>query len=67
MPTECGGCQRTLRELAERCDGDNLRLKLAMKDGIYQALCLPCAEQYARRRKDLFGGTPYWGEIERRS
>lgn len=38
----------------------DIQLVLVMKDGIYQLLCLPCADKYRPKRRDVYGGTPFW-------
>ena len=63
LPVECGGCQRKLRELNETAPGGDVRMRMQIKDGIYQLLCIPCSDDYEAKRSDLFGGTPYGSRL----
>jgi len=60
-PTECQVCHTSTDLLAAEAEarGGQLQMAVVSKDGIYQVLCLTCARAYARKRLDLYGGTPY--------
>lgn len=61
-PSGCQTCDRTYAEL-ERMHGANVRFVAVPKDGLYQVLCGPCADNYIPQRRDLIKGTRYAHEL----
>lgn len=59
VPAACHGCGMKLKTLKEREPGDDIRMALHMKDGVYQLLCRNCDSRYVRAQADRFRGTPY--------
>lgn len=57
-PKECGGCLLDFMLLAGDAAG-NVGMRLVLKDGIYQLLCLPCADAYEQKVREQFKGTEY--------
>ena len=58
-PQHCQECNTAFRELAPMDDLGNVPMVLAFKDGVYQLLCVPCGDAYARKKRELFAGTQY--------
>lgn len=56
-PAACQECN-TPAESLRNADG-NFRMYLHQKDGVYQVLCEWCSDAYERKRRDLYGSTPY--------
>lgn len=63
MPDGCQECNITLAALRAISPGGNAVMSLVPKDGIYQILCKTCADEYARKRRDLYGPTQYGQEM----
>ncbi len=59
LPTGCQECLATLAQVGERTPGGDIPMRVHVKDGIYQLLCVPCSDKYERKRLDMFGKTPY--------
>lgn len=57
-PEECGECRVKFFDLSGDAAG-NVPMRLALKDGIYQLLCLPCADAYEQKVREQFKGTEY--------
>ena len=63
-PPGCQACNRTFQELEEAAPGGNVRMYVHPKDGLYQILCPRCSDRYVRKRRDLYGGTPFGREMK---
>lgn len=48
-----------MAQIAEQTRGDNVRMALHPKDGIWQVLCGTCSDTYEAKRRDLYADTPY--------
>lgn len=59
-PAGCQECGKTWQHLREHAAPAPPKMTIVEKDGIYQLLCEPCAEQYVGKRADFFGNTPFW-------
>ena len=59
IPHGCQECGRTGAELLARAGGGDLRMRIHVKDGMLQLLCIGCSDAYERKRRDQFAGTPY--------
>ena len=59
VPKGCQECGATMLQVAERTPGGDVPMRMHVKDGIYQLLCVPCSDVYERKRMDLYGDTPY--------
>ena len=59
IPVACQECGKTLDQLAAESASDDIRMEVHAKDGIYELLCQPCGDRYARLRMDLYGKTPF--------
>ena len=61
FPEECQICHRSATDMAAMAEasGDQMRMAVVEKDGIYQATCLECAMVHAGKRRDLYGNTPF--------
>lgn len=57
-PKACQECNTPFGELAADERG-NSRMYIHSKDGVYQVLCSCCSDAYERKRRDLYGSTPY--------
>lgn len=55
----CQECDRTVAELMAAQASDELKVRIYLKDGIYQILCVRCGDAYEQKRRDQFAGTPY--------
>jgi len=58
-PSGCQECGITFADLDRRSVDGNVEMYVHAKDGIYQVLCPACSDRYMRKRKDLYGGTPF--------
>lgn len=58
-PTECGECQVTFEQLAERTRGAEVSMFMHEKDGCYQVLCRDCSERHIAKRRELYKGTEF--------
>lgn len=58
IPKGCQECDRSFADIA-RVSGDNVRMFLHPKDGVWQVLCPPCSDSYETKRRDLYGNTPH--------
>jgi len=59
-PPGCQGpCRRTWEDLRRETAGENVRMWVHPKDGIYQLLCGECSDAYERKRLDLYRATRY--------
>jgi len=56
VPAGCQACGITWEQMRERTIGDEVRLYVVPKDGIYQLLCRRCVQPYMRKRHDLYEG-----------
>jgi hypothetical protein len=63
-PPGCQECLATWEILRERAPGDEVRLYVVPRDGIYQMLCADCVRPYIRKRKDLYGDTAFGARIK---
>ena len=63
QPRGCQKCGVTFKDLAAQARGDDVRMVLVIKDGIYQIHCKSCAEQYIPKRRDLYGPTRFGKRI----
>lgn len=59
----CQECGKTWREVAAGQSGDDIRMEMHLKDGLYQLLCKGCSAAYAAKRLDLYGRTPWAKQI----
>jgi hypothetical protein len=55
-PKECPACRTSLESLIARGD---TRMRIYLRDGIYQLLCVACGDAYEQKRADQFRNTPY--------
>lgn len=60
-PKECPDCHRNFDDLADAAG--NVVTAFVPKDGVYQPLCLPCADRYLPKRADLFKGTAFGRKV----
>jgi len=60
----CQECGVTPDELMNSSPDGNVRLRVYVKDGIYQVLCEKCGDAYERKRLDLFADTAY-GQLKK--
>jgi hypothetical protein len=51
---ECGECRLNPHEALT-----DVVMRLYIKDGIYQCLCVPCGDKYEMKQRQMFAGTPY--------
>ena len=59
-PPGCQGpCRRSWEDLRREGPGENVRMWVHPKDGIYQLLCGACSDAYERKRLDLYRATRY--------
>ena len=56
-PKSCQVCEKSFFAIAESTSGDDISIRLIVKDGIYQVLCSDCCEPYKRKVKHLYAGT----------
>ncbi len=68
VPRGCQECGRSWDEL-RNVDPRALDVKIYVvpKDGIQQMLCERCAIPYTHQRKDLYRGTEYGNQLEKRA
>jgi len=55
----CQECATSWETLRDRELGEDVRLYVVPRDGIYQVLCAACVRLYIPGRKDLYRGTAY--------
>jgi hypothetical protein len=58
----CQGCSATWEFLRDSTLGEEVRLFVVPRDGIYQVLCAACVRVYLPKRADLYGGTQFGAE-----
>jgi hypothetical protein len=59
VPYACQECGITPMEVCERSGCDDIRMEMHYRDGLYQFLCKPCGDEYARKRLDIYEKTPF--------
>lgn len=59
MPHGCPLCDRTSAELSALSANGDCRMYLHRIDGVAALLCADCSDAYERKRRDVFGRTPY--------
>jgi hypothetical protein len=62
VPRGCQVCDRSWDFLRDSTLGEQVRMYVVVKDGIYQVLCPECVKSYLPKRADLFKGTPFGHE-----
>ena len=62
-PRGCFQCRLSWEELKARTPGNQVRLYVVPKDGVYQLLCRGCVEPYLKKNTQLFEGTKFGREI----
>lgn len=63
VPRGCQECASTWEFLRESTLGDEVRMYVVPRDGIYQLLCAACARQYLPKRADIYKGTQFGAEV----
>jgi hypothetical protein len=61
-PRGCQGCRRDWQSLQDETPGDQVRLYVVAKDGMYQLLCAACVKPYLPKTKELYKGTRFGKE-----
>jgi len=59
----CQGCGASWELLRDREPGENVRLYVVPRDGIYQVLCRACVRPYVSKRSDLYKGTAFGASL----
>jgi hypothetical protein len=59
VPAGCDACRKTYEQLEAFAPGGDVLFALVPIDGTFAWLCLPCEAEYVRKRKDVYGKTPY--------
>jgi hypothetical protein len=58
-PRGCQGCCKTWAMLSAMTPGDQVRMYVVPKDGIYQLLCAACIKPYLPKTPQLYKGTKF--------
>ncbi len=61
-PRGCQGCVKTWQQLSAETPGDQVRMYVVPKDGIYQLLCKACVIPYLPKTSALYKGTQFGAE-----
>jgi hypothetical protein len=59
----CQGCGATFEFLRDSTLGEEVRMYVVPKDGIYQVLCATCVRGYLPKRADLYKGTAFGTDV----
>ncbi len=60
----CPVCRKTSDELSKMAGGGDYPMYIHQRDGIYIPHCDSCNEQYAPKRRDLYGGTKFGEDLK---
>ena len=63
MPPGCQVCGASWEFLRDSTLGDEVRMYVVPKDGIYQVHCATCVAAYVAKRADLYKGTQFGSEV----
>ncbi len=63
VPRGCQECGKTWEFLRDSTLGDEVRMYVVPKDGIYQIHCALCVREYVRKRSDIYRGTQFGSEV----
>ena len=63
VPRGCQECGATWAFLRDSTLGDEVRMYVVPRDGIYQVHCATCVAAYVAKRADLYKGTQFGSEV----